>query len=83
LDKIFTTGHAGKLVWVAFSGQMLDAGCWISRNAHMVKSKNIEDPETRIQDQPILARVFVATVWIGYNILCNNRVKSIIFLNDL
>ncbi len=44
---------------------MLDAGCWISKNAHIVKSKNIEDPETSIQDQPILARVFVATDFDG------------------
>jgi hypothetical protein len=46
----------------AFSGQMLDAGCWIFRSALMVNSKNIRYPETSIQDQSILAKVFAPTV---------------------
>jgi hypothetical protein len=41
---------------------MLDTGCWISRNAPMVKSEDIEYPETRIQDQSGLAKVFLATM---------------------
>jgi hypothetical protein len=48
---------------------MLDARCWskipslagILRNALIVKSKNIQYPETSIQNQPILAMVFVVT----------------------
>ena len=50
--------------WLHIPGRysMLDTGCWISRNARMVTSKNIEYPETSIPDQSGLARVFVATV---------------------
>ena len=67
LHKIFSTGHAGKLVWVAFSGQMLDAGYWMLdiQECTYDEIQNIGDPETSIQDQPILARVFVATVFIA------------------
>ncbi len=63
---------------------MLDARCWIFRNALIVKSKNIQTsassvesyPGTSIQNQPILAMVFVVTAKIEYIILCNYRVKS-------
>ena len=44
---------------------MLDAGCWIFKNALMVKSKNFEYQATSIQDHPGLAGVFVATQWLG------------------
>ena len=54
---------------------MLDARCWIFRNALIVKSKNIQYPGTSIQNQPILAMVFVVTTDIEYMILCNYRVK--------
>ena len=54
---------------------MLDTGYWIWRDAQIVKSKNIRYPETRIQDQPILAAVFVAANWFEYKILCNHGVK--------
>jgi len=51
---------------------MLDAGCWskipslagIFRNALIVKFKNIQYPGTSIQNQPILAMVFVVTTYI-------------------
>jgi len=42
----------------------------------MMKSKNIQDPETRIQDQLILATVFIASAKFEYSIFCNNRVYS-------
>jgi len=42
----------------------------------MIKSKNIQYPETRIQDQSILAMVFIATNKIEYRILCNYRVNT-------
>ena len=41
----------------------------------MVNSKNIRYPETSIQDQSILAKVFAPTVYIECNILCNYRVN--------
>ena len=53
----------------------------------MMKSKNIQHPacraealkerklETRIQDQSILAMVFIATAKFEYRILCNCRVN--------
>jgi len=58
---------------------MLDARCWskipslagIFRNALIVKSKNIQYPGTSIQNQPILAMVFVVTTYIEYIILYN------------
>jgi hypothetical protein len=59
------------LVTVALFRQMLYAGYWIFSNELMVKSKIIEYPETRLQDQPGLARVFVATQWLRYSNLCN------------
>jgi hypothetical protein len=42
----------------------------------MMESNNIQYPETRIQDQPILTKVFIATAKYGYSILCNYRVNS-------
>ena len=54
---------------------MLDARCWIFRNALIVKSKNIQYPGTSIQNQPVLAMVFVVTTDIEYMILCNYRVN--------
>ncbi len=54
---------------------MLDAGCWISRIAQMVKSKNIQHPDASIQDQLTLATVFIVAAWVKCNILCNYRVK--------
>jgi len=53
---------------------MPDTRCWIFRNALIVKSKNIQYLGTSIQDQPILAMVFVATAYMKCNILCNYRV---------
>jgi hypothetical protein len=41
-----------------------------------MKSENIQYPETRIQDQSILAMVFIATAKFEYRILCNYRFKS-------
>ncbi len=45
--------------WLHFPDRcsMLDTGCWISRDAYMVKSNNIEYPETSIKDQSGLATV--------------------------
>jgi hypothetical protein len=48
-----------------------------------MKSRNIQTsassvepyPETRIQDQSILATVFIATAKCDYSILCNYRVN--------
>jgi hypothetical protein len=42
----------------------------------MMISKNIQYPETRIQDQLILATVFIASAKFEYSIFCNNRVNS-------
>ena len=72
LYKFLSTGLSDMLEKVAFLGRcwMLDTGCSILRNVLRVKSRNIqypvEDPdvlfgETRIQDQPILAVLFIAT----------------------
>jgi hypothetical protein len=47
--------------------------CRIFSNELMENSKHIEHPETSIQDQPALARNFMATQWLGHRILCNNR----------
>ena len=54
---------------------MLDARCWIFRNALIVKSKNIQYPGTSIQNQPALAMIFVVTAYIEYIISCNYRVS--------
>jgi|GEM_PF-5291869 len=67
---------------VAFSGQMLDALYRIQdtrfkiHDALMMKSNNIWYPETRIQDQSILAMVFIATAKFEYSNLCNYRVDT-------
>jgi hypothetical protein len=47
-----------------------------------MKSKNIEYPETRIQDQSILARVFIATVNFEYRIFCNYGVNAGILIRS-
>ncbi|CAB1058147.1 hypothetical protein D1BOALGB6SA_2903 [Olavius sp. associated proteobacterium Delta 1] len=35
---------------------------------------DIQDPETRIQDQSILLMVFIAAAKLDFKVLCNNRV---------
>jgi len=49
---------------VAFTGQMLDAGCLITCMASGVESINIQYPETSIKDQPITTRFFIETASI-------------------
>jgi len=39
-----------------------------------MRSRNIQDPESRIQDQSIFATIFIATAKFGYHFLCNYRV---------
>ncbi len=58
---ICITNYEDRRKTVAFTRSMLDAGCWIFMNALIVKSKNIQYPGTSIQNQPILAMVFVVT----------------------
>jgi len=48
----------------------------IRRKALIVKSKNIQYPATRNQDQPMLAMVSFATAYIGCKTLCNYRIIS-------
>jgi hypothetical protein len=50
---------AGMLETGPFSGQMLDARCWITINTLTVSSKILQYPETRIQDQSVLATVSI------------------------
>jgi hypothetical protein len=40
-----------------------------------MKSKNIQYPETSIQDQSILAMAFISTAKFEYRILCTYRVN--------
>ena len=51
---------------VALFSQMLDAGYWIIGSIPMANLKIIEYPETSIQDQLGLPRVFVSTQWLRY-----------------
>ncbi|CAB1055738.1 hypothetical protein D1BOALGB6SA_472 [Olavius sp. associated proteobacterium Delta 1] len=37
---------------------------------------DIQDPETRIQDQSILSMVFIAAAELDFKILCNYRVYA-------
>ena len=49
-----------------------------------MKSKNDQQPETSNQEQPIMARVFVATNEIEHKLLCNYRViGTAFFLQEL
>jgi len=41
-----------------------------------VNFNDIQDPETRIQDQSILSMVFIAAAKLDFNILCNYRVNK-------
>jgi hypothetical protein len=51
----------GRIKTVSFMGTILDAGCWIFSNAPRVRFKNIQHPETSIQDQVISPMVFITT----------------------
>jgi len=53
---------------------MLDTRCWISNSTLSVIFNDIQDPETRIQDQSILSMVFIAAAKSDFKILCNYRV---------
>jgi mannose-6-phosphate isomerase-like protein (cupin superfamily) len=55
---------------------MLDARYWIFRISQIVKSKNIQNPDARIEYQLTLARVFVVTTRMKCNILCNFKVNG-------
>jgi hypothetical protein len=48
---------------VSFSGQIFDAGYWMSiaSNARLAQSMKIEYPETSIEHQPQTARSFDTT----------------------
>jgi hypothetical protein len=61
------------LEMVAFSGQMLDAGYLMLDIQECTNSEIEKHPVSRIQDQSILAMVFVSTAYIECNILCNYR----------
>jgi len=41
-----------------------------------VNFNDIQDPESRIQDQSILSMVFIAAAKLDFKILCNYRVKN-------
>jgi hypothetical protein len=51
----------GKNKRVGIAGTMLDTGYWISSNAPGVKSRNIQHPETSIQDHVVLPMTFIKT----------------------
>jgi len=55
---------------------MLDTRCWISNRTLSVNFNDIQDPETRIQNQSILSRVFISAAKLDFKILCNYRVKN-------
>jgi hypothetical protein len=56
---------------------MLDVGYYMLdiQECSNSESKNIQYPETSIQNQPMLAMVFVITAKIKYIILYNYRVQ--------
>jgi hypothetical protein len=67
LHKIDLARFAGMLLLVAFTGMMLDAGCWLFRIAYIVKTKNIQRrdktpfPGSRsspLQDFPLRGGIF-------------------------
>ena len=69
------------LEFIAANPQMLDTGYYmlvkypvfsgIFRNAQIVHSKNVQYPETSIQDQPVLAMVFVVAIQLEQELFCN------------
>ena len=50
--------------------RMLDTGYWISIYPQLVNINEIQYPETRTQDQPEIAVVFITALKFEYNFLC-------------
>ena len=80
LHKFLSSSLAVMSEIVAFPGRcwMLDTRCWISNRTLSVNFNDIQDPETRIQDQSIFSMVFIAAAKLDFKILCNYRVKCAI-----